>query len=76
MRLVELKNMKDSIFAIPPDNIREVCPVDTHTIISTYDGNFYDCLYSFEHVVNLINNAFDEGMKYVTTINKRAPSCE
>lgn len=74
MRLVELKSIKGSIFAIMPDNIKEVCSIENYSTISTYDGNCYDCKFSFEHTVTLINNALMEGHQYMTTTHK-FPSC-
>lgn len=56
MRFIQLMSMKGTHFAIPVDNIKEVCAVDSHSTISTYDNNCYDCQFSCATVVNLIND--------------------
>jgi hypothetical protein len=59
--------MKGTHFAIPVDNITEVCAVDNHSTISTYDNNYYDCQFSFAHVVNLINDMLSSEINEVMT---------
>lgn len=71
MRFIQLVSMKGTHFALPVDNIREVRAADNHSTISTYDNNCYDCQFSCEHVVGLINEALRTDMNEVmTNVNK------
>lgn len=72
MKFIELISMKGTSFSIPSDNIKEVCAVDNHSTISTHDNNCYDCQFSYEHVMNLINYALlSDAEKVMLEVNAR-----
>lgn len=73
MRFIKLISMKGTCFAVPIDNIREVCAAGDCSTISTYDNNCYDCQFSCEKVVDLINNTLSYEMREVMTKANKNP---
>lgn len=73
MRLAEFKSIGGKLFALNPNNIKEVCSNGEYTTISTYD-NTYDCKFPLDHTIAIINNALTDNHQYITTTH-RFPSC-
>jgi hypothetical protein len=74
MRLAEFKDMNGKVFALSPNNIKEVWPAGSGANIVTYDNKVYDCRFSFDATFALINSALTDGHQYLTTTH-RFPSC-